>query len=164
MRPMDYEPLDFSRLCNAGTELYDPEALEFDGTYLQPLPDTPPTGQQEFHGLPFLIGGPNAADDLCFLGFGSDLYTTPVSIPINSDATYVLFAHAVLETDLWKGGLLGMEVARYVFHFTDGESITTMIRERFEIGNVPLPWGQFPFLCVPDQKDYLEGTLSRPLG
>jgi hypothetical protein len=34
--------------------------------------------------------------------------------------------------------------------------VTIPIRERFEVGNLPLPWGQYPFLAVPDKQDYLE--------
>ena len=57
---MDYEPLPLAAYCNAGAELYHPNNLQFDGTYLQPLPAVPPVGLQSFHGLPFLIG---AADE-----------------------------------------------------------------------------------------------------
>ena len=77
-------------------------------------------------------------------------------IPVKRHARHVIFAHALLETDLWRGGQLGEVIATYVVHFVDGPRIATPIRERFEIGNIPLPWGQFPYLSVPDRKDYLE--------
>jgi len=39
----DYQPVDLGPLCNAGITIYKSE-------------QAPPTGQQTFHGLPFLIG------------------------------------------------------------------------------------------------------------
>ena len=155
---MDYEPLALSPLCNAGIELYRPDNLAFDGTYLQPLPDAPPIGEQIFHGLPFLIGDKQATATKCFLAFGQrgDLYAEPVRVRVGRAARYVIFAHALLETELWRGGALGEVIASYVIHFSDGQRIVAPIRERFEIGNIPLPWGQFPFLSVPDRKDFLE--------
>lgn len=155
---MEYQPLVLSAHCNAGIELYHPDNLETDGTYLQPLPEVPPVGLQTFHGLPFLIGDAETTGTKCFLGFGrhDSLYSQAVEISVKRHARHVIFAHALLETDLWRGGPLGEVIATYVFHFVDGTSTKAPVRERFEIGNIPLPWGQFPFLSVPDRKDYLE--------
>lgn len=155
---MEYEPLVLSAKCNAGIELYSADNLQADGTYLQPLPDHPPIGAQTFHGLPFLIGDKRTTGLNCFLGFGQgdNLFSMPVTLQVNRKARYVIFAHALLETELWRGGPLGEVIATYVFHYFDGTRIAAPIRERFEIGNIPLPWGQFPFLSVPDRKDYLE--------
>ena len=155
---MDYEPFDISEYCNAGIELYDPRQYNSGGTYLEPHPDMPPIGRQKFHGLPFLIGSPKIDKSRCFLGFGVGprLYQNPLTIRINRRAIYLIFAHAVLGTDLWRNGPLGVEIARYVMHFADGSSYSRTIRERFEIGNFPVPWGQYPFLCRPDRNDYLE--------
>ena len=155
---MEYEPLVLSAKCNAGIKLYRQDNLAFDGAYLQPLPDVPPIGAQTFHGLPFLIGDEQTNRLACFLGFGQhdSLYSQPVTIPVGHKARYIIFAHALLETELWRGGPLGAVIATYVFHFADGKRVAAPIRERFEIGNIPLPWGQFPYLSVPDRKDYLE--------
>lgn len=155
---MEYEPLSLAVHCNAGIELYHPDNLQYDGTYLQPLPEAPPVGVQSFHGLPFLIGAADNPDADCFLAYGNtdDLYSQPTIIPVGRKACHLIFAHALLDTRLWQGGPLGEEVARYVFHYHDGQRIEISVRERFEIGNIPLPWGQFPFLSVPDRKDYLE--------
>ncbi len=155
---MDYEPLGLAAHCNAGIELYNRENLQLDGTYLQPLPTAPPTGLQSFHGLPFLIGAADKPDENCFLAYGhaDHLYSQPTIISVERKAFHVIFAHALLESELWQGGPLGEEIARYVFHYEGGNRTETPIRERFEIGNIPLPWGQFPFLSVPDRKDYLE--------
>lgn len=155
---MEYEPILLAAYCNAGVELYHPDNLQYDGTYLQPLPEAPPVGSQMFHGLPFLIGDKDSSGQNCFLGFGRDdkLYSQALKIPIRRQARHVVFAQALLETDLWRGGPLGESVATYVFQFADGSRVDVPIRERFEIGNIPLPWGQFPFLSVPDREDFLE--------
>ncbi len=155
---MDYEPLNLTAYCNAGVELYRPENLAWDGTYLQDLPAAPPTGRQVFHGLPFLIGSKDSVDHPCFIAFGPDegLHSKTVTIPVGKTAEQVVFAHAVLETRLWQGGPLGIEIARYALCYRDGAVESVPIRERFEIGVIPLPWGQFPFLAVPDQKHFLE--------
>ena len=151
--PTDYEPLDLSAYCNAGISLYDPATYTSGGTYLEPRPINPPIGKQVFHGLPFLIGTDPPDSSSCLLGFGrAGLYQEAVTLSVNKSAYYVLFAHAVLETKLWQGGPLGVEIARYEFQYEDNISVYTSIRERFEIGNVPLPWGHDPFLCVPDQQ------------
>ncbi len=159
---MDYEPLSLTELCNAGVWLYAPENLGQDGTYLQPLPASPPTGSQRFHGLPFQIGPGQGGDPPCFIAFGEhgDLYRQKQVIPVGKTARHIIFAHAVLETRLWQGGAAGVEIARYVFCYQDGHEEAAPIRERFEIGNIPLPWGQFPFLCLPDQKHFLEDRFQ----
>jgi len=159
---MDYEPLPLSAHCNAGVELYRPENLTWEGTYLQSLPSAPPTGRQVFHGLPFQIGD-GSGEAPCFVAFGlGGLFREAQSIPVGKTAEHVIFAHAVLETRLWQGGPLGVEIARYVFHYADGHQESAPIRERFEIGVIPLPWGQFPFLALPDQKHFLEDRYSGP--
>ena len=156
---IDYEPIDLSIYCNAGVELYDPTNYTSGGTYLEPRPSKPPFDAQIFHGIPFQIGAPGNDGRCCLLGFGGqpDLYHQPLTIPLNHNQAYhILVAHALLETNLWRGGPLGVEIARYVLHYDTGESVSCAIRERFEIGNFPTPWGQYPFLCLPDQNDYLE--------
>jgi hypothetical protein len=154
---MDYEPLTLADICNAGIEIYAPERLALDGTYLQPLPARPPVGSQLFHGLPFQIGS-GGSNNPCFIAFGDSkkLHNEKVVISLDKTARHIIFAHAVLETNLWQGGEIGVEIARYKFKYSDGREEVVPIRERFEIGNIPLPWGQFPFLCVPDQKHFLE--------
>ena len=154
---MDYEPLDLTPFYNAGIELYDPERYCSGGTYLQPRPEKPPIGSQLFHGLPFLIGNDESR---CLLGFGAKLCQEPVAIRVGKPVRSVIFAHAVLETELWHGGALGVEIASYHFRYADGTDEAVPIRERFEIGNFPTPWGQYPFLCLPDQKDYLEDRYT----
>lgn len=159
---MDYEPIPLHLYCNAGVELYRLEHLSREGTYLQSLPTVPPTGRQIFHGLPFQIGSENG-EGPCFIAFGpGGLLEVARVLPVGKTARHVIFAHAVLDTRLWQGGPLGVEIARYVFRYADGQRESVSIRERFEIGVIPLPWGQFPFLALPDQKHFLEDRYSGP--
>jgi len=154
----DYEPLDISSVCNAGLELYDRDLeVRSGGTWLYPRDRRPPIGLQRFHGLPFQIGPHSPSETRCFvaLGCSEGPSTKSVVVVVNKRTEQVIFAHALLETHLWEGGPLGSVVARYVFHLADGSSIDVPIRERFEIGNLPLPWGQLPFLAVPDQQNKL---------
>src|SRR3954469_1576609 len=140
----DYQPLDLSSFCNAGPELF--------GT------ETPAAvGEQRFHGLPFRIGAETAGGNR-YIGFGSGerLEVDPITIPLGQTARRVLFAHAALETRIPEGGPVGVAVAEYVFRYDGGEEIRQPIRERFEIGVVPVGWGQLPFLAVPDRKDQLQ--------
>ncbi|HEY63131.1 MAG TPA: CehA/McbA family metallohydrolase [Caldilineae bacterium] len=140
----DYQPVDLSKFCNAGVELFDAEM-------------DPPIGVQSFHGLPFQVGPQEPTPTRCFLGFGSDegLYHDPVTVSIGQTARRVLFAHALLESRLLEGGPVGEVIAHYVFRLADGERIQVPIRERFEIAMVPSPWGGSPFLAVSDQKETL---------
>jgi len=141
----DYEPLDLSGICNAGPELCRRERA-------------PATGEQTFHGLPFRIGAAEGAP--CFIGFGAEptLTAAPVAIPVGRAARRLLFAHALLESHLHDGDPPGREIARYAFVFGDGERVEIPIRERFEIGVVPVAWGEHPFLAVPEQDD---GLMAR---
>jgi len=134
-----YRALNIGKLCNAGPE--------FHGAAKKPL-----AGRQSFHGLPFLIGAKRKP----FIGFnGAKGSQKSIAIPINAQARYVIVAHALLESKIMEGEPVGTIIADYVFRFADGREIPVPIREKFEIGSLPLNWGQRPFLCVPDNKDHL---------
>ena len=150
----DYEPLDLSSWCNSGLEALGDDA------------DTP-VGPQEFHGLPFLIGGRDpTATSKCFLllreGHG-------VSVPVGKPALYVVFAHRLMQSDLMEGKGLGRVVAEYVFYYSEGEEVRVPLRERFEISAVPtdhimrLALG-VPYRALPDQKDSLMDRHEGPWG
>ena len=145
----DYQPLELTSSYNANRQIYDSIA-------------DPPVGSQTFHGLPFQIGD-GAADSDCFIGFGSQVGcpTKPVAIPVGRSAVNVIFAHAVIRSEIEAGGPIALPVATYRFVWDDGRAESVTIRERFEIGYMPLPWGQYPFLCVPDEKP---STYSRSGG
>ncbi|MBZ0286017.1 MAG: hypothetical protein K8I30_00275, partial [Anaerolineae bacterium] len=133
----DYKPLALGGVYNVGTNFMNPDAK-------------PPIGDQSFHGLPFQIG---ANPDCCFIGFGPG--APAITIPVNDTAHNLIFAHALLESEVLKGGPIGQTLAHYVVTYADGESMRLPVRERFEVSVTPTAWGQWPFLAVPDQKDAL---------
>ena len=140
----DYQAVDLSKAYNVTADIYKNET-------------EPPVGNQVFHGLPFKIGS-GLPDTKTFIGFGSEIKCSfdPITININSPAVNVIFAHSVMKSKILEGGLVGVPVATYKFLRDDGTEETAVIRERFEIGYAPrMPWGQYPFLCVPDQKPSL---------
>ena len=67
------------------------------------------TGSQTLRGLPFQIGG---GDGKCFIVL--DGSAASVTVPIGGKAHRVIFAHALLETSVHKGGPLGVAVAEMV--------------------------------------------------
>ncbi|MCC6444728.1 MAG: CehA/McbA family metallohydrolase [Armatimonadetes bacterium] len=133
----DYQPLDLTSFYNAGPEVYGENGRS-------------PVGKQLFHGLPFSIGeGPS------FIAFGPGLSEGPVEIPVGCAARTLIFAHALLESEIEAGGPVGAEVASYTVRYEDGEAAALPVRERFEIGHWPQGWGQGPFLAWPDRKNGL---------
>src|SRR5690242_11602686 len=98
----DYEPLDLSGWCNAGTAILGAQ-------------QAPALGRQTFHGLPFQIGGPDATGgDDRFLAFGSGGYDGPLRIPFGHTARRLIVAHRLLDSTLYEGGPVGETVAEYV--------------------------------------------------
>jgi hypothetical protein len=133
----DYEPLDLSSVYNVGVDFIHAQAA-------------PKIGEQIFHGLPFHIGADAAR---CFIGFEAG--AQPVSIPVNDTAFNLIFAHALLESQVLEGEPIGRVLANYVVQYAGGEIVRLPIRERFEVSVTPTMWGQWPFLAVPDQKEWL---------
>jgi hypothetical protein len=136
----EYQPLDLSQLCNAGAELYGAEAQ-------------PPAGAVTLRGLPFLIGGAAPDPQRCLISLAA--LEGPLAVPVGAAARHVLFAHALLDSRILKGETVGSVVAHYSVRYTDGGLVQIPIRERFEIGAIPMWWSAFPFLAVPDSKDGL---------
>ena len=140
----DYQPISLTDLCNVGTEIIGVNAAAN-------------VGQQTFHGLPFNI----SEGEKCFLGFGEDVNTNPIQIPVNATPKRVIIAHRLLESRIHEGEPIGKLIADYVFYYANGHSMKVPIRERFEIGSIPQGWGQQTFIAIPDQK---EGLISRHQG
>ena len=162
----DYRPLDLSALCNSGVEVLvehiaagffaPPRDLNQPSVYQPPDSQrTPRIGDQEFQGLPFRIGGSGATEDSCYvlLGAGSD--TERAELRIDSKARHIIFVHRLLGSELENGGPVGVHVADYVVHLEGGESVTSQIRERFEISIVPPASGGLPYRAVSDEKNSL---------
>ena len=101
----DYQSLNLSSLCNVGAEIIGENA-------------TPAMGTQTFHGLPFQI----CADDNCFLGFGNQVNTEPIVIPLNASPKRVIVVHRLLESKISEGDPVGRVIANYVFRYANGEN------------------------------------------
>src|SRR5947209_6870544 len=125
----DYIPIDVSVLCNAhSTEIPAMAApLGAPSAVLVPAP----VGRQTFRGLPFLLGRTGRGDgpDLVLLGGQT---SGSVRIPVGAHATWLIFVHRLLETEVYGGANVGGVVADYVVRYEDGASETIPIRERFE--------------------------------
>lgn len=133
----DYKPLSLDLYANVDSAFIRPDAQ-------------PRIGEQSFHGLPFLIG---ADPTRCFIGFEHGMPT--VTIPVNDTAYNLIFAHTLLESQILAGEPVGRVLAHYVVRYADGETARLPIRERFEVSVIPTTWGQWPFLAVPDQKEWM---------
>ena len=133
----DYTPIDLSPLCNAGPA---------------DLGDGPPitAGPHAIYGVPFLAG---AEDRHVILLGGESL--ADVAIPLGIAAKSLVFAHRLLESRIPDGDFAGRLCATYTVRYADGEEIELAIRERFEIGIVPAPWGQQALLAWTDASDRL---------
>lgn len=138
----DYEPVDLAPFCNAGE------------TVLAPRPKR---GEQLLRGLPFQVADD---PDRCLLLPTQERQRIEVGRP----ARRVLFAHRQLEGPDSSFDALGATVAEYRFELAGGQQVSVPIRQRFEIQVVPAPWGQNPFLALPDGYDQLWNRTEGPWG
>lgn len=140
----EYLPIDMRGSFNApASTLEDPEEMTL--------------GERVLHGIPFSFGTQEAALLLARPREARE-------IPIGEDARWLVFAHAVLETDLYEGGSIGEPVGAYRVRYSDGTEVQVELRQRYEIGPTPrkwlghvtpLDWGQTPFLAVNDAEHEL---------
>jgi hypothetical protein len=145
----DYRPLDVSAHCNVGVDHYERLADQDTGSDLEER-SAPPVGRQQLRGLPFQIGAPGSRH--CFIAPALLPDRTARGIAVGETCAGMVVAHALLGSDLWEGAPFGREVATYEFHYADDTTLAAPIRERFEIGNIPLAWGHHPVLSVPDRQ------------
>lgn len=145
----EYWTLDLSDVYNRSTSLLeDPHEVEL--------------GDRVLHGLPFRFANQKA--DRTLLVLERDGPQRTAIVLVNAYARWLVFAHAVLETDLYDGSPVGMPCAEYVIHYADESVRRHVLRLRFEIGPsprkwsgraIPLDWGQTPFLALNDAKHEL---------
>ena len=162
VRTKSYTPIDLAPWCSAGTDVFAPNRYRSGGTWLNPEePEAPPVGECTLRGLPFLIGPPERdGDPARFLDFLA-AESPAITIPVDLHAHNLVFAHSVLRTEMWiEGSHPGQILATYVFHTESGKAHRVPIRERFEIGHFPQPWGHVPFLALPDIHDKIEPRLE----
>ena len=150
----DYQALDISGSCNAGTDVLGGEEAG--------------VGHQLMRGLPFLVG-PDGGDVSanCFVAL--DGSGGGVTIPIDRQARRVIVAHRLLETRLHEAGAVGNEVATYVFRLSGGGEVRVPVRERFEIAALKAPDGlqgpsMAPSRAVTDQGATLESRYEGEWG
>ncbi len=137
----DYLPIDLAASCNTDAKALGLERL-------------PTTGLQAFLGIPFQISESNGA--AAYIGFGPPpMGSGTITIAVEAAAHNIVFAHALLDTQIHEGDPPGRVVATYTFVYTDSVRVVSEIRERFEISVVPVAWGEHPFLAMPDQPDGL---------
>jgi hypothetical protein len=139
-----YLPIDLRDVANASVDLFeDPRDVRL--------------GDRLLYGLPFRFGRPDRAVVLVSPG-------ASVTVPIAAPARWLVFAHAVLEPDLFQGGAVGDEIGTYRLEYADGSEVAHTIRQRYEIGPtprrwngraLPLDWGQTPFLAHNDAEHEL---------
>ena len=142
---MDYEFINISDYCNAGTEC---------------LPgENPALGVQTMRGLPVTVGSLDDPSADCYVSLADG--DASVTLPIGKAAHNVIFAHRQLETKQDAMGPIGVHVADYVIRFEGGKTEIVPIRERYEISPVGDRQGisrygvGHPYLAVTDQGDVL---------
>lgn len=143
----DYEPLDLAAVCNTTDEAMGEAAI---------VP-----GERALLGLPFRFGA-GTGDGPSLVGFGPGLRDGELQIPVGRTAHRVVFAHRLLESRILEGEHPGQPCAEYVFRLADGDEHVVAIRDRFEIGVVPVTWGQAAFLARSDAGQGLRDRHSGP--
>src|SRR5438093_6907053 len=149
----DYVPLELAEFYNAGVDRL--------GTASGAGPSALPIGAQRFRGLPFRVG---SDPKRCLVAFGPGGFEGGIAIPINQPVRTIVVAHRLLASEIMAGGTVGVPVADYVFHFSDGTEIRESIRDRFEIAAIPLAWGQRPFRSFPDEDNHLPPRYAGSFG
>ncbi|WP_309066132.1 CehA/McbA family metallohydrolase [Microbacterium sp.] len=140
----DYVPLDLTGIRNAPIDVFED-------------PGDVTLGDRTLYGLPFRFGDAERAVALVAPG-------DSLTVPVQASARWLVFAHSVLETDLFEGGSVGEELADYRIEYADGGTVSHTVRQRYEIGPtprrwdgrpLPLDWGQTPFLARNDAEHEL---------
>ena len=111
-------------------------------------------------GLPFTVGALGGdPSGKCYVSLAEG--DASVTVPVGKAVRTVVFAHRQMETEQDSNGPVGVHVADYVIRFVDSETVTMLIRERYEISVVSDRQGisrfgiGFPYLAVTDQEDTL---------
>lgn len=147
----EYTPIPFRTRCNSGLARYRSLVDQDTGSYLEERTD-PPVGDVSLRGIPFSIKGADL--ERCFLvpALADD---GAIRVPVRKAVAGLIVAHVLLDSDLWVGAPAGRTVGTYRFEYED-RLLEVPIRERLEVGTMPLPWGQYPMLAVPDRHDAME--------
>ena len=149
-----FTPLDLTGIRNAGAG-----NIEIDDGWLWPGDDsdeTPlqrlPAGERLCRGIPFELGnddGGNARFVAVTTTSCSPELPESVTIPVSEKAQRILFAHVCASVRHEFPSLEGMgeAIGTYRIQYDDGVEVKQLVRRRFEIHDVVVPWGHHPFLC-----------------
>ena len=152
-----FEPLDLTTVLNRGREnLSIKEGFVWPFIGKEPnsngLADLP-EGSSEFWGIPFhLVDRASDPTTNCFVivADGVKGLSESVSIPAARSARRLLFAHCCGSAESGRMPLLegvGETIGEYRVVYEDGTSEEQILRRRFEIHDLSVPWGHHPFLC-----------------
>ena len=142
----DYECVDISGLCNTTFDiLFDYDESDARVGYADlawrghifgspATAKTVPRDLQYFRGILFFIGSKEDDPSNSRL-IKMDSASPRISIPLNTKATNVIFAHRLLKTK--SSERIGSNVADYTFNLENGKSFETLIRTQVEIDQVP---------------------------
>ncbi|PZR87713.1 MAG: hypothetical protein DI537_25515 [Stutzerimonas stutzeri] len=146
----DYSPVDLSRVRNCPiTILEDSHEVKI--------------GYRVLHGLPFDFGQDREA---CLLRIAPG--EPRVELTCGDGPKWLIFAHAIEETELFEHGDVGFACAVYRLIYEDGSVVEMPVRQRYEIGptprrwsdrTLPLDWGHTPFLAVLESEQKLMHRL-----
>jgi len=119
---VDYLPLDLAAQRNAGIEL---------------IGGAPLIGRRALRGIPFDIGDDAAR---CFIAV-DDVRDTCVTVPVGRAVRRLIFAHRLFDprpADLTAAdGEMGSPVARWRVRRAGGREDVIVLREHFEVANIP---------------------------
>jgi len=114
-----------------------------------------PKGDQLFHGIPFALAereeGAGKPAFVVAAKNAGNAAPESVSIPIGDSAHRILFAHCSVPRGDHEFGIesTGREIGTYTLVYADGTTSDQLIRRRFEVHDVNIPWGHRGFLCRP---------------
>lgn len=130
-----------------------------------------PSGLQRFRGIPFLLGGKSDASDKKWIALSQSTKISTakvVEIPIGRAAQYFCLAqfcdwdsNEQPEPDGDALEKVGQELARLTLKHEGGEHVQ-VIRRRFEVSSLTIPWGHLCFSAVPHRADVAR-RLIHPL-
>ncbi len=144
-----FEAVDLSTAYNAG-----PDNIQTGAGYWWPYRGGDPTrtvladlpsGRERFWGVPFELGTGDGDRFVCVRDGG----VSNVELPIDDVARRVLFAHVSAPQGCDGSTLEGVaeRLGRYDVTYKDGTTAEIVLRRRFEIHDVTIPWGHHPFEC-----------------
>jgi len=164
-----FTPLDLSKAYNAGSGNGETE----DGYRVWPASDetpdnTPlvnlPWGECKFWGVPFSLGEEGADQSIVLVAQkAKDGIGDAARIVVKANARRVLFAHACAPVEGERVTVegTGEAIGTYRVVYADGSAVEQLLRRRFEVHDVQIPWGHHPFLCRNCRNYHAEPLNSR---